>query len=149
MAVGRRNHRHTIHNAYTCMCVCMCTWDILVYSCIAISELMISIINTPNIRQTDRQTIYIFRIYIFLSALWRTSITESFPLVLILTTYLTPKNMYSVFPGHHSALKYSTTSIMKSTKLQTLSAVTQQPAQMIQALLVKYSVGLYSTQQKF
>ena len=65
MAVGRRNHRHTIHNAYTCMCVCVCTWDILVYSCIAISELMISIINTPNIRQTDRQ--YIFFEYIYFS----------------------------------------------------------------------------------
>ena len=75
MAVGRRNHRHTIHNAYTCMCVCMCTWDILVYSCIAISELMISIINTPNIRQTDRQidrqtdSIYFSNIYISLCTL--------------------------------------------------------------------------------
>ena len=37
-----------------CTHECMCTWDILVYSCIDVSEHTISIVNTPK-HQTDRQ----------------------------------------------------------------------------------------------
>ena len=104
-----------------CTHECMCTWDILVYSCIDVSEHTIIIVNTPKHqtdrqtetdsdtnrqrdRQTERQTV---RQYAFLkmclSVLWRASNLYSLKVFLSFLYGLSTNNTVC-FPGHHSAL---------------------------------------------